>query len=298
MYAIKELIHKFTNSQIHKFTDSPSLCVQEVPHDEITHGGDQDAETCNCVIATYYTGTHIMEHTQPVASNAYVPLSTLFTGYRRDATPPEYAPTALNKLTAAAICGGLSKPSKMPGPGYSIPAQMCNVGTILRKVVNSTCSRCYARKGRYTFPAVQQAMERRFATLSHPQWVEAIAYLIQCGDHRHFRWHDSGDLQGIWHLRNIFLVAEACPDVKFWLPTRERAVVLGTIARYGQPPPNLCIRMSATLIDAPPPPWPTTSGVVTKKDDAICKAHTQGNSCGTCRMCWNTSVPHVSYPLH
>jgi hypothetical protein len=39
---------------------------------------------------------------------------------------------------AIAITGGLSKPSKMPGPAYNLPAAACLTGAKLVKVRGST----------------------------------------------------------------------------------------------------------------------------------------------------------------
>ena len=58
---------------------------------------------------------------------------------------------------AKEITGGLSKPSKMPGPAYNLPASQCITGAKLVNVKGSTCSGCYALKGNYIrFPAVQK----------------------------------------------------------------------------------------------------------------------------------------------
>ena len=44
------------------------------------------------------------------------------------------------------IVGGLSKPSKMPGPAYNLPAYKCITGQKLAKVPGSVCFGCYALK--------------------------------------------------------------------------------------------------------------------------------------------------------
>ena len=49
----------------------------------------------------------------------------------------------------------LSKPDKMPGFAYGLPAPACKTGAKLVKVPGSVCSGCYALKGNYTrFPAI------------------------------------------------------------------------------------------------------------------------------------------------
>ena len=99
------------------------------------------------------------------------------------------------------LTGGLSKPSKMPCHGYSIPASACKTGTKLRAIPNSTCSSCYACKGRYMFPNVQDALHRRLDALQDSNWVEWMVALIGRKEKSgYFRWHDSGDLQSMEHL--------------------------------------------------------------------------------------------------
>ncbi len=116
---------------------------------------------------------------------------------------------------ALSICGSLSRPGKMPGRSYALPAQHCRLGSVLKLVPGSVCARCYALRGRYAFPKVRRAMEKRFLALSHPKWVEAITTLICRSGEKHVRWHDSGDLQNLEHLRKIIAVARKLPQVRF-----------------------------------------------------------------------------------
>jgi len=78
-------------------------------------------------------------------------------------------------------------------------------------------------KGRYRFSNVKDALNRRLNSLTHPDWVKAMTLLVTHYSRNvpFFRWHDSGDLQGAWHLKNIFEVCKATPAVSHWLPTRE-----------------------------------------------------------------------------
>ena len=108
------------------------------------------------------------------------------------------------KYEAEKITGGLSAPGKMPEGSYNLPANMCQTGAKLRKIKGTPCWGCYAFNGRYNFPNVKDALTRRLESLTHPQWVEAMAVLIK--GKKHFRWHDSGDLQSVWHLKRIFEV--------------------------------------------------------------------------------------------
>jgi hypothetical protein len=217
----------------------------------------------------------------------------------------------MNKQLALSIVAGLSEPSKMPCHGFSIPAKYCKVGQRMRNVVGSICSKCYALKGNYTrFPKIQEALERRYANLNHPQWVEAMAFLINTVEKSgFFRWHDSGDIQSVEHLNNIAEVCKLTPNVQHWLPTREyvgeagnKGIIQQWFASGAVVPANLTIRLSALMLDGAPPTSIAarfglpTSGVC--KVGFTCPAPNQGNKCGDCRACWNKQVSNVNYKQH
>lgn len=199
---------------------------------------------------------------------------------------------------------GLSNPSKMPGFSYSLPAQECLVGSTLRGVEGSTCSKCYAMKGNYRWPKVQAALYRRLESITQPLWAEAIAELISRSATMYFRWHDSGDLQSVEHLANIVEVCNLTPEVRHWLPTREYRIVQNFIIAGGEVPANLNIRLSAHMINGTAPAIiGLTASTVSSKGSVmegahICPAPTQENNCGTCRACWDKGTPLVDYHLH
>ena len=195
----------------------------------------------------------------------------------------------LNKIT-----GGLSKPSKMPGPAYNLPAAACITGSKLAKIKGSVCEGCYALKGRYRFNNVQAALKRRLAAIETPEWVDAMVQLIK--PHKEFRWHDSGDIQSLEHLQNIFRICRRTPETSHWLPTREAQIL--KLITPADVPSNLIIRMSSHMIDQGPVNfWPWTS-TVTSKGGASCPAPKQGGKCGDCRQCWDPAVKVVSYGKH
>ena len=208
----------------------------------------------------------------------------------------------INTLKAAVdLVGGFSKTKKMPGWSYGVPTDMCNTGMKLKKIPNSVCADCYADKGSYQmYPAVKVAQYRRLDSISHPQWVEAMIYVMthskQILRDKVFRWHDSGDIQGLEHLDKIVRIAIATPDIKYWLPTKES----NWIQKYDKPiPKNLVIRLSGTFVDGKEPmSWSHTSTVVTDKDKATCRAFENGGMCGDCRQCWDGTVKNVSYFKH
>ncbi len=196
------------------------------------------------------------------------------------------------KKEAKEITGGLSKPSKMPGPAYNLPAAACQTGAKLALVPGTVCHGCYAMKGRYRFSNVKSALARRLEALGHPDWVKAMTVLIK--GEKFFRWHDSGDLQSVAHLKAIFEVCNNTPETHHWLPTREARYLP---LNHDSIPKNLTIRFSSHKIDQPPVKyWPWTSTVSTR--DSTCPAQLQNNNCKDCRACWDRKISNVTYPKH
>jgi hypothetical protein len=149
-------------------------------------------------------------------------------------------------------------------------------------------------KGCYVFPVVQAAQYRRLASIKHPQWVKAMAALINSKKSKYFRWHDSGDVQDLKHLAKIFKVAKLTPETSHWLPTRE-AWVKPYLSRA---PKNLTVRFSMPMVDQEAAAsWPNTSTVVSGPG-RTCPAPDQNNECKDCRACWDPSVKNVAYGKH
>lgn len=199
--------------------------------------------------------------------------------------------------------GGLSKPSKMPWYSYSLPALACRVGSMLRDIPNSVCSKCYAMKGRYQFPNVAAAMERRLTrmNISPIMWAGTMRELLARkarGQVQYFRWHDSGDLQHPAHLAAIMWIARELPHVKFWLPTKEYHLISANRKELAEID-NLTVRVSAAKIGGTRTAddvFPTSS--VGADTGFKCPAYDNGGKCGDCRACWDKTVLNVDYPLH
>ena len=205
----------------------------------------------------------------------------------------------MNIKQSKKIIISLSKPAKMPGYAYGLPAWECKTGAKLVKVPGSVCAGCYALKGNYArYPEIKKSQYKRLASISKPEWVEAMAVVINSkavAQHGYFRWHDAGDIQSPEHLQKIFEVCKLTPKVKHWMPTRE-AQFLKDIDP-AQVPDNLIIRMSSHMIDQGPVKfWPHTSTV--GSSSRTCPAPDQGGKCGSCRTCWNKDVPNIEYGKH
>jgi hypothetical protein len=201
----------------------------------------------------------------------------------------------------------LSKAGKMPCPSYSLNASDCITGSKLAKVSGSVCSKCYANKGNYRFHNVKKLrasnLEGLRGSLSSNDWggwISVMVSSINSTGTAYFRWFDSGDLQSFGHLKAICEIATKLPQIKFWLPTHEAGFVKKYL-KSGTFPPNLAVRVSAAMIDGPPGKGtPLTSTVHRSREPlgAVCRAPEQGGKCLDCRVCWDTSVPNVSYRMH
>src|SRR5512139_593190 len=198
----------------------------------------------------------------------------------------------------------LSRTGKMPCHSFSLPAQKCKTGGKLAEIEGSVCHGCYARKGFYVMRHVKSPREQNFAVLPTQNWgwwVQDMTALIKTKEKSgYFRWHDSGDLQSEAHFDAIVRIANNLPQIKFWLPTKEKAI----IRRYnGVIPENLVVRLSSAMVDQEPSKvWAFTSTVhsatVGHKYGVECQAYQNKGKCGKCRACWDTKVSNISYPKH
>ena len=220
----------------------------------------------------------------------------------------------------------LSKPSKMPGTSFSVPAQRCVTGAKLAKIPGSVCYDCYALKGAYIWPIVQNAMEYRLDLLNSSEFVSTMVAELNKRRATEHRWFDSGDVHSVAHCLKIIAVCRLTPNKKHWIPTKERKLWQEAL-KMESLPDNAVVRYSATMVDkAPPKDWTNSSAVITDKAASIgklCEAYrTKKNGemishdeyetakkekqigkidlgyCGECRACWSPAVKTVSYPKH
>ena len=211
----------------------------------------------------------------------------------------------MRKAEANAVCGTLTQTSKMPCKSYSLPTEACQTGYKMAQIKGSICSACYANKGFYRAyeSTIKPSQFARLDSLTNPHWIDGMVNLI--GSDSFFRWHDSGDLQGVDHLEKIARVAQLTPNTRHWLPTREYGMVKAFIAKHGALPENLIVRLSAMYPDKPVKVPLSLQGVANvavsnvhtgKPMGTACNAPNQNGACNDCRLCWTGET--VSYALH
>jgi hypothetical protein len=233
--------------------------------------------------------------------------------------------TPMTRREAELVAGSLSRTTKMPGASYGLPAHLCPFREGAREDRTLVCSDCYACKGNYQFENVKRSQERRWESLEHPGWAEAmrtllLAELARRKEGRWFRWHDAGEIKDAGHLRRLFDLADAMAKVRFWLPMRlgnpgseiresRTEMLLQAIERCGGVPDNLAPRVSSQRFDEldPVPAELAKHGVVASmvvdrlpvpEGVHSCPAPSQGGSCGRCRACWSRRVAAVAYHRH
>ncbi len=211
----------------------------------------------------------------------------------------------------------LSKPSKMPGYSWSLPAgKTCPAAKLTVKEFGEAaiCSGCYAKTGFYRMANVQDAQSRRLRWILRSlrenggdEAVEGLTTMIRNTDLALFRVHDSGDLFSDAYIGIWVRVAKALPWVRFWIPTREwvrpeQHTALAELAQL----PNVTLRPSAMAIGHEAPNTfgldaGTTVSVADLEGHYTCPSTVKGNpsSCAEndCTMCWNPTVP-VTYLVH
>ena len=211
----------------------------------------------------------------------------------------------MRKLDAALVAGSVTQTTKMPCKSYSLPTVACITGFKMAQIPGSICSTCYANKGNYVAYQnnIEPAQHARLDSLNDALWVDAMVSHI--GADKYFRWHDSGDLQGLWHLEKISQVAQLTPECMHWLPTREYSMVKAYIAKHGALPGNLIVRLSAMYVDKMvtiPASLQNQANVTVSNVHTItpmgleCQAPKNKGQCGDCRACWSTEP--VSYKAH
>jgi hypothetical protein len=228
----------------------------------------------------------------------------------------------MKKLTlkAAKQYGVVTKGnSKIHGSTFSTDPKRCHVGSKLVNVEGSTCNKCYALKLAKVYPSAAKSWADNLDLFRSAvdndailEWCEAIALQIDAisknkvkkkvsGALFH-RWFTAGDLDSVDMLRAFVKVAEMLPHIKFWLPTREKAIVSQYKAALGVVPANMVIRVSSAMVGTIPLLHPDNTSTVHKVNHTVwgfnCPAQKQGGNCGDCSKCWDTDTKNVSYELH
>lgn len=203
----------------------------------------------------------------------------------------------------------LTRTSKMPGWSFSIPARQGKVGGRPFTVCTALCKMpCYAKKGRYTSPAVREAQNWRLEVvleaLEEPglftQLMGKAFTACAVPSLPYFRGHDSGDFFCASYVEEWTWIAEEWKSIRFYFPTKSYVEpgclpFLQTFASL----PNVTLRPSALAPGLPAPVVPgLAAGIEVRREGFTCPASRQGNQCLSCRLCWDEPGQSLSYHLH
>lgn len=183
------------------------------------------------------------------------------------------------------------------------------------------CSeKCYALRGRYRFPQVQQRLQWAFEQAKRRDFVDRMVEELYRRGVLLMRWHCAGDVFSPAYARKMLEVIGRSPHTTFWAYTRSWRVpaiypVLKAIAMM----PNMTLWFSADSETGYPVEVPDHAKVCwmqTEREeeielaelvfldhplrkeriplgmiDKICPAETpegktRGTTCATCRYCW------------
>lgn len=217
----------------------------------------------------------------------------------------------------------LSTPSKMPCYSWSIPAFYTCPGAVynsdeydgylksfnkfLRKMKKDNqvqaCKGCYAQYGNYTFPSSVNLRNHNLKDWKRKNWVKDMVKAIK--HESYFRFFDSGDIYCVELAEKIYEVVKACPNTKFWIPTRSYKIKnINNVLNRLKSLSNCVVRLSSDSITGGIVDGETVSTIVPNSSQKssvnflVCQSFNRGGKCGDCRACWNKNIKVVAYPAH
>lgn len=195
----------------------------------------------------------------------------------------------------------ISETSKLDGiPSWSTQAWVSCPG----KDTSPVCRVCYAMEGRYVFPSVLKSRMTNMEAIKHPEFVAQAVKTIRI--YSYFRLFDSGDFPTPDAIRKWTAIAAACPDTKFWVPTRvHKLPAYEAELKKLEALPNVTVRRSSDSLTGEFTPGLHGATVVHDYATVVQGVHTcqalapeNNRTCNGCRKCWNKEIPVIGYPAH
>ena len=196
----------------------------------------------------------------------------------------------------------LSKASKMPCRSWSLEAlTTCPASKKTNGELVDACKGCYATTGNYRFPNVKAPRLENQKDWKRAEWVDDMVQ--QLDNDRYFRWFDSGDMYSLRLAVKIYEVMKRTPWVKHWIPTRmHKFVKFKTIIEHMKALPNVSVRLSSDSVtgefEAHHGSTIIPEGSTIPEGVSACHAYENNGKCGTCRKCWDKSIPVIGYIAH
>lgn len=178
-------------------------------------------------------------------------------------------------------------------------------------------SRCYANRGRFVFPQVQERLEWNYAQSKRADFVDRMADELYRKGILLMRWHVAGDIYSPAYARKMLEVIGRSRHCTFWFYTRSwRVPTIFPVIRAISIMPNCKVWLSADSETGYPDEVPEGCRVAWMQTDEldgcedadlvfldrplrkvtlpmaqVCPAETplgkeRGTTCATCRTCW------------
>lgn len=177
--------------------------------------------------------------------------------------------------------------------------------------------RCYATRGRFVFPQVQERLAWNFQQSRRPDFVDRVCRELYRKGVLLMRWHVSGDIYSPAYGRKMMEVIGRSRHCTFWFYTRAwRVPTIYPVIRAIAALPNCSVWLSADAETGYPPDVPggcrvawMQTGEADGCEEAdlvfldrplrrlslplarVCPAETpdgrdRGTTCATCQLCW------------
>lgn len=164
-----------------------------------------------------------------------------------------------------------------------------NLPALVTCPLNANCRKfCYANKGTYKFPVVQQRYADNlefYKTQGVFKSAMRLQSQLQSSNVELVRWHSSGDIPDFDYLVMMVILAIDNPNKRFLAYTK-RYDFINTYLKDRELPKNLTVIFSYDKnLDMSNPynlPIALISDELTK-----CKAQIYNSTCDTCQRCWN-----------
>jgi len=229
-------------------------------------------------------------------------------------------------VTTEGITVKLTATSSMPCRSWSLPAEKscpASKASVVKHGGSAVCGSCYAMSGFYRMTNVKDAQASRFSWVmsslvqdNGDEFVSALVRMISDDVNERgepiFRVHDSGDLFNHAYVNAWGRIADALPDVQFWIPTRSHTLplLLDSIRKLAARP-NVVVRPSALAFDEFPPVVDgLAAGTTVIRSLPVLDSLPPGvrlcpktdprdgrNNCEDCRSCFDGAEP-VAYLEH
>ena len=163
-------------------------------------------------------------------------------------------------------------------------------GITCRKDAPCSGKGCYAQKGNWRFPNVQESLKNNLKVYTeNPKlFFESIA--IQTTLLKYFRWHSSGDIVDYAYFEGMCRVARKNKETHYLCFTKKYEIINEFLAKGKRIPKNLSVVLSAWSNWIPENPYNLPMTYVYGKDfdnDLIPKDSIPcGGKCEICQACW------------